>query len=86
MIQDYKSRVVGTYDLLRFALAEVSRNPKKLLEAGRVADAETIERGGRFDPGQSYPIDFDLTEETSPYNLKRLASRTKRATSQAISA
>jgi murein tripeptide amidase MpaA len=77
MIKDYKSRVVGTYDLLRFALAEVSRNPKKLLEAGRVADAETIERGGRFDPAQTYPIDFELTEETSSYNLKALASRTE---------
>ena len=77
MIKGYKSRVVGTYDLLRFALAEVSRDPKKLLEAGRVADAETIERGGSFDPAQSYPVDFELTEKTSPYNLKALASRTE---------
>ena len=77
MIKDYKSRVIGTYDLLRFALAEVSRNPQELLEAGRAADAETIARGGSYDLQQTYPIDFELTDKASPYDLKALASRTE---------
>ena len=77
MIKDYKSRVIGTYDLLRLALAEVNTNPQGLLEAGRVADAETISRGESFDPQQSYPIDFELTDKAMPYNLRALSSRTE---------
>jgi len=77
MIKDYKPRVIGTYDLLRFALAEVSSNPQKLLEAGRLADEETLARGASFDPDHSHPIDFELTEEPIPYNLKALSARTE---------
>lgn len=77
MIKDYKSRVIGTYDLLRFALAEVSQHPQKLLEAGKVADDETIARGSRFDPERSYPIDFELTDQATPYNLRALSSKTE---------
>jgi murein tripeptide amidase MpaA len=77
MIKDYRSRVVGTYDLLRFALAEVSRDPEKLLAAGRAADAETVTRGGKYNLEQTYPIDFELTDKALPYNLKALSSRTE---------
>lgn len=77
MIKDYKSRVIGTYDLLRYTLAEVSQNPQKLLKAGQLADDETIARGSRFDPQQSYPVDFELTDQATPYNLKALSSRTE---------
>ena len=77
MIKDYKSRVLGTYDLLRYVLAEVSQDPQKLLKAGQVADDETIARGSRFDPQQSYPVDFELTDQAMPYNLRALSSRTE---------
>ncbi len=77
MIKDYRWRVLGTYDLLRFTLAEVSRDPERLLKAGRAADAETVDHGGRFDSAHTYPIDFELTDKTSPYNLKALSSRTE---------
>ena len=77
MIKDYRSRVIGTYDLLRFTLAEVSRDHQKLIEAGRIADEESISRGGSFDPERSYPIDFELTHQPVPYNLKALSSRTE---------
>lgn len=77
MIKGYKPRVVGTYDLLRFALAEVSKNPQKLLDAGRIADEETLARGSKYDPDHSYPIDFELTDEATPYNLRALSSRTE---------
>jgi murein tripeptide amidase MpaA len=77
MIKDYRSRVIGTYDLLRFTLAEVNRDPQKLISAGRAADEATITRGARFDPEQSYPIDFELTDQPVPYNLKALSSYTE---------
>ena len=77
MIKDYRSRVIGTYDLLRFTLAEVNRDPQKLINAGRTADEATIARGAKFDLEHSYPIDFELTDQPVPYNLKALSSRTE---------
>lgn len=77
MIKDYRARVIGTYDLLRFTLAEVNRDPQKLLNAVRAADEETIARGSKFDLEQSYPIDFQLTDKSVPYNLKALSSQTE---------
>src|SRR6266850_6118300 len=38
MLKDYGSRVVGTYDLLRFTIAEVSKDPDRLLKTVRGAD------------------------------------------------
>lgn len=35
MLKPYRPRVIGTYDFLRFALAEVSRDPESLLRAVR---------------------------------------------------
>lgn len=77
MIKDYRSRVTGTYDLLRFTLAEVSREPRSLLDAVRTADEETVARGRTLGTGNEYPIDFELTDKALPYNLKALDSRTE---------
>ncbi|MBC8028826.1 MAG: M14 family metallopeptidase [Pyrinomonadaceae bacterium] len=70
MLKPYRPRVIGTYDFLRFALAEVNRDPESLLEAVKQADDETLAAGQTYDPARLYPIDFELTEKTRPYNLK----------------
>jgi murein tripeptide amidase MpaA len=70
MLKPYGPRVTGTYDFLRFALAQVNRDPEALLEAGRQADAEILADGSSYEPTREYPLDFELTEETRPYNLK----------------
>ena len=44
MLKEYQPRVQGTYDLLRFALSEINRDPIGLLEAGRSADEDTESR------------------------------------------
>jgi hypothetical protein len=61
---------MGTYDFLRFTLAEVSRDPASLLTAVREADEKTV-----ASVTQQLPIDFELTDKSRPYNLKALESQ-----------
>lgn len=77
MLKDYRSRVIGTYDLLRFTLAEVNRDPHSLLDAVRAADDQTLAQDTADGAVGSYPIDFELTEEAIPYLLKALRYRTE---------
>jgi len=77
MIKDYRTRVIGTYDLLRFTLAEVSRDRKSLLHAVRAADEQTVDQSRAAAAGRKVPIDFELTDKTVPYQLKALEYRTE---------
>ncbi len=70
MLKPYRPRVVGTYDFLRFALEEVNRDPESLLAAGKQADAEILAAGQSYDPARIYPLDFELTNRSRPYDLK----------------
>ena len=75
MLKDYRSRVIGTYDFLRFALEEVNREPQKLLNAVQGADEEA--RSLSQDTSREFPINFELTDETVPYPLKAVEARTE---------
>lgn len=77
MIKDYRSRVVGTYDLLRFTIAEVNGDPQRLLQATREADEQTVGQGSADGAERKVPIDFELTDKTTPYPLKALEYRTE---------
>ncbi len=77
MIKDYRSRVIGTYDLLRFALAEVSRDPQRLLNAVREADQNPLAKESGAGNDGSFPIAFELTDKAVPYKLKALSSHTE---------
>ena len=70
MIKDYRSRVIGTYDFLRAALTEANREPERLKQLGREADERTVEMGKDYNPARLYPIDFELTDETTPFQLR----------------
>lgn len=70
MIKDYRSRVIGTYDFLLAALREVNRDPERLRKIGRDADERTVAAGKTFDPDRLFPLDFELTEEATPFELK----------------
>ncbi|HKY28714.1 MAG TPA: M14 family metallopeptidase [Pyrinomonadaceae bacterium] len=74
MLKDYRSRVIGTYDFLRFALEEVNREPQRLLRAVAAADEEA--RSLR-ESGRTMPINFELTDETVPYPLKAVDATTE---------
>jgi Zinc carboxypeptidase len=77
MIKDYRSRVTGTYDFLRAALSEVNRDPERLRQLGREADARTVAAGREFDPAERYPLDFELTDEITPFELKAFQYETE---------
>jgi hypothetical protein len=77
MIKDYRSRVIGTYDFLRAALTEVNRDPQRLRNIGREADERTVAAGRAYDPDASFPIDFDLTDDATPFALKAFTYETE---------
>jgi hypothetical protein len=76
MLKPYRPRVIGTYDFLRFTLAEVSRDPRSLLAAVRAADEKTVAEGRTYDPTRRYPLDFALSEKPIPYKLRALEYHT----------
>lgn len=77
MIKDYRSRVIGTYDFLRAALTEVNRDPQRLRQLGREADARIVSAMKDYDPAKLYPLDFELTDEATPFELKAFAYETE---------
>jgi hypothetical protein len=79
MIKDYRSRVIGTYDFLLAALAEVNRDPQRLRKLGREADERTIEAGKTFSPSRSYPLDFEITNQQTPFELKAFTYETEKS-------
>jgi murein tripeptide amidase MpaA len=80
MLKEYEPRVRGTYDLLRFALEEANRDPEGLLQAGRVADEEAVKKGQTYDPSRKYPLTFELTDKSIPYQLKAVEYHTEQST------
>ena len=74
MLKDYRSRVIGTYDFLRFALEEVNRDPKRLIEVGIEADQQAIGLGKQRNE-KTYPIQFEITDEPTPFQLKATRNR-----------
>ena len=79
MLKPYRPRVIGTYDFLRFTLAEVSRDPQSLLKAVSEADEKTVSDGRHYDPSRRYPIDFALSEQSTPYKLRAVESHTEKS-------
>jgi murein tripeptide amidase MpaA len=79
MLKPYRPRVIGTYDFLRFTLAEVSHDPESLIAAGRAADEKTVADGRTYDPARRYPIDFELSDKTTPYNFRGVEYHTEKS-------
>lgn len=77
MLKDYRTRVRGTYDLLRFTLEELNHNPEKLLHANHQADEETIAEGRSYDPARRYPLQIELTDKSRPVQFKGVESHTE---------
>ena len=76
MIKEYKSRVIGTYDFLRAALEEVNKDPKRLKTVVHEADRATLAAVEKENP---FPLDFELTDEITPFQLKAFSSRTQQS-------
>ena len=79
MIKDYRSRVIGTYDFLRAALDEVNRDPERLRRLGREADERTAAAAAAYDPAKLYPLDFETTDQTTPFQVRAYKYETDRS-------
>lgn len=79
MIKDYRSRVIGTYDFLRSALTEVNNDPDRLIRIGHEADLRTTDAGRLYNPANLYPLDFELTDKTTPFELKAFQYETEQS-------
>lgn len=79
MLKDYRTRVRGTYDVLRCALEEVNRDSKSLLRAVREADAAVSGEGRTYDSSRRVPLAMELTTESTPFVLKGVDSRVEKS-------
>lgn len=66
----YKSRVRGTYDVLRYTIAEVGRARSSLFAANVIADTQTVERGKAYEPQRQFPLSLSITDKATPFNFK----------------
>ncbi len=68
--KNYKSRVRGTYDILRYTIDEINQSKKSLFEANKKATEETIERGKTYDANRQFPLQMEITEKSEPLEFK----------------
>ncbi|MFN0278988.1 MAG: M14 family metallopeptidase [Pyrinomonadaceae bacterium] len=66
----YKSRVRATYDILRYTIEEVGNAKNSLFAANVIADTQTVERGKTYDEKRRFPLKVELTDKSTPFNLK----------------
>jgi murein tripeptide amidase MpaA len=77
MLKEFRSRVRGTYDLLWHILEEVNRDPQSLLRAVRLADEQCIADGSFYNASRRYPLRFEFTDKSIPFELKAVEYRTE---------
>ena len=70
MLKPYKSRVRGTYDVLRYTIEEIGKTKQTLFEANKKADVETVERGKTYDANRKFPLQIDVTNKSEPFSFK----------------
>jgi hypothetical protein len=79
MLKEHRSRVRGTYDILRAALEEVNRDPEGLMRAGRAADEQTVSEGRAYDASKRLALSVTLTDAPTPMLLKGLEFRLEKS-------
>src|ERR1043165_2258981 len=79
MIKDYRSRVIVSYDFLRAALTEVNKDPERLIRLGREADQRTVDTGREYNSSHLYPLDFELTDDATSFDLKAFQYTTEQS-------
>ncbi len=66
----YKSRVRGTYDVLRYTIEEVGNAKSSLFVANVTADTQTVERGKTYDEKRQFPLTLSITDKSTPLAFK----------------
>lgn len=70
MLKPYKSRVRGTYDVLRYTIEEIGKARQSLFDANKKADDETVERGKTYDANRQFPLEVGVTDKSQPFAFK----------------
>ncbi len=78
-LKPYKSRVRGTYDILRYTIEEINKSKASLFEANKRADEETIERGKTYDANRKFPLRLAITENSKPFEFKGIEYRKEKS-------
>jgi hypothetical protein len=68
--KDYRVRVRGTYDILRYTVEEINQNKQSLFDANKRAETETIERGKTYDAKRQFPLQLQITEQSEPLEFR----------------
>ena len=71
----YRSRVRGTYDVLRYTIEEMNRAKASLFLANIAADTQTVERGKTYDATRQFPLTLAITDKTTALAFKGLEYR-----------
>ena len=82
----YKSRVRGTYDILRYTVEEINQTKASLFEANKKAEKETVERGKTYDASVSFRCVWRLPTKRNLLHLKARNTQRKKATFRARNA
>ena len=77
MLKEHRSRVRGTYDLLRAALEEVNRDPAGLRRAAQLADEQTVAEGRVYNPSRQVALRVELTDKPVSLQVKGVEFRTE---------
>ncbi len=66
----YKSRVRGTYDVLRYTVEEVGKSKASLFAANITADTFTVNQGKTYDPNRQFPLTIATTDKSTQIAFK----------------
>jgi hypothetical protein len=75
MLKPYKSRVRGTYDVLRYTIEEIGKSKASLFAAKDESIRQTIERGKTYDATRQFPLQIQVTDESESFNFKGVEYR-----------
>ena len=70
MLKDYKTRVTGSYKILRALLEVMNRDAAKLIALNRQADADAAQLGTQAASGDKFPLATAATGDTTPVEFK----------------
>lgn len=70
--KSYKSRVRGTYDVLRYFVEEAGNAKSSLFVANVTAETQTVERGKTYDESRQYPLMLSITDKSTSLEFKGL--------------
>ncbi len=72
-LKPYKSRVRGTYDILRYTIEEINQSKASLFEANRKADEETLNQFKTYDANRKVPLRLAITDKSTPFEFKGIS-------------